>query len=118
MFWKKKSESAKPKESAAQSKEPEAKKLPLKDDIIEHIEQLGVGQTLHYKVPESWGGDLIYIELNPQYPETGKKYSLGTETIADGKPSGKKSFISYSEKAKELAAWVLGRKGEPFITSE
>lgn len=97
-----------------------AKKLSPKDILAEQIEKLTSGQVLYFKVPESWGGDFIAIELNPQYPEKpkSKKYLLGVENIVNGQPGGKKTSIGDSDKPIELAKWVLDRQGEPFVAKE
>jgi len=87
LFWKK-------KPAAAQPPKPKAKELsPKKDVITNQIERLGAGQTLRYRVPEEWGGDLVVIELNPQYPKKGRKYMLSTEKLVDGKPAGKELLL-------------------------
>lgn len=103
MFWKKK--------PAAGGK------LSQKDIIANQIEQLGLGQSLGYKLPETFGGGLAVIELNPRYPteKRQKKYILSTEEIVDSKPAGKRRLLWDSDKPKELAAWVVDRQGELFI---
>jgi len=99
MFWRKKSE------------EPREKKISPKEAIINKIEQLTPGQALRYKLPETYGGGLAVIELNPQYPQKGKRYFMSTEELIDNKPSGKKRRLWDSDKPKELAAWIIDRNG-------
>ncbi len=100
---------------ANEKTQKEKPKTP-KDLMAEQIEKLTPGQILKYKVPESWGGDFITIELNPAYPEKAKskKFLLGVENIVNGQPGGKKNLIGDSDKPLDLAKWVLDRKGEPF----
>ncbi len=102
MFWKKKTE------------EPKEKKLSPKEIMMNQIEQLVPGQALSYKLPQTFGGGLAVVELNPRYPEKGKKYAMCTEELADNNPTGKRMPIWYSDKPKELATWILDRNGVPF----
>lgn len=90
-----------------------AKPKTPKDIMAEQIEKLTAGQVLKYKVPESWGGDFIVVELNPAYPEKNKskKYLLEVENIIDGKPGGKRNCICDMNKPLELAKWVIERQG-------
>jgi len=101
MFWKRKPAAA--------------GKLSQKDIIASQVEQLGLGQSLSYRLPKAFGGELAVIELNPRYPEgKQKKYILSTEKIADGKPTGQRSRLWDSDKPKELAGWVIDKGGELF----
>jgi len=115
MFWKKKPADAKPTEAKAEVPKPRAKKLSLKDIVRDQIERLGAGQTLTYQLPETFGGGLAVVELNPQYPEKGRKYILSTEELVDGKPAGQRRCLFDSNKPKELAGWILDRYGQLFI---
>ena len=103
MFWKKKPAAGEPK-----AKEPSPKEI-----ITNQIEQLTLGQALSYRLPETYGGGLAVIELNPQYPKKGqKKYILSLEELVNGKPTGKRRRFVDSTKPKELAGWLLDRSGE------
>lgn len=102
MFWGKK------------STEPREKKLSPKEVIINKIEQLTPGQALCYKLPETYGGGLAVVELNPQYPQKGKRYVMSTEELVDNKPSGKRRRLWDSDKPKDLAAWIIDRNGVLF----
>jgi len=82
--------------------------------IASQIEQLGPGQSLSYKLPESFGGELVVIELNPRYPDKERKYILSTDKIVDGEPAGKKSLLFGHDKPRVLARWVVDRDGEAF----
>jgi len=108
MFWKKKQTGAK----ATEAKPQKVKKLSPKDIIASKIEQLGPGESVGYRLAEVYGDGLAVVELNPQYPEMGKKYFLSLEEIVDGKPEGKRSRLSSSNKPKELASWILERSGK------
>jgi len=118
MFWKKKQPVAtalegKAQETKVEAQEPQkAKKLSPKEIIIDRIEQLAAGETVSYRLAEARGGGLAVVELNPQYPEKGKKYFLSLEKIVDGKPAGTRSRLWDSNKPKELAGWIIERGGE------
>jgi hypothetical protein len=102
MFWKKKPAAG----------EPKAGDSP-KDIITNQIEQLTPGQTLSYRLPETYGDRLAVIELNLQYLKKGqKKYILSLEELVDGKPTGKRRRFLDSNKPKDLAGWILDRDGE------
>jgi len=103
MFWKKKQTEAKPQK---------VKKPSPKDIIASKVEQLGPEEGVSYRLAEAYGGGLAVVELNPQYPEKGKKYFLSLEKIVDGKPEGKRSRLWNSNKPIELAHWILERGGE------
>jgi hypothetical protein len=118
MLWKKKQPVAtalegKAQETKVEVQEPQkAKKLSPKEIIIDRIEQLGPEESVSYRLPEVYGGGLAVVELNPQYPEKGKKYFLSLEKIVDGKPEGKRGRLWESNKPKDLAGWIVDRSGE------
>ena len=108
MFWKKKQTGAK----AIEAKPQKVKKLSPKAIIASKVEQLGPGESVTYRFAEVYGGGLAVVELNPQYPEKGKKYFLSLEKIVNGKPEGKRDHLGNFNKPKELAGWILERGGE------
>ena len=101
MFWKKKPVTEKPSK---------AKELSPKDIMANQIEQLGPGQTVSYQLAEVFGGELAIVELNPQYPKKGGKYSLSFEKLVDGKPTGDRARYADFNKTKVLASWIVDRK--------
>ncbi len=100
MFWKKTTE----------------KKQSPKEILISKIEQLSGGQGIRYRLPETYGGGLAVLGLNPEYdpaqPKKGKKYVMAIETLVNDKPSGKKRVLWDTAKPKDLANWVFERNGE------
>ncbi len=106
MFGKKKQDEAKPKGG----------KLSPKDIIANQIEQLGAGQSLSYRLPEAFGGYLMVVELNPDYPAKGKgqKYIVSRDEIVEGKPAGERTLLFDENKPKEIAGAILDRYGELF----
>jgi hypothetical protein len=72
-------------------------------EIVQKMEQLTDGQTLKFKIPQTFGGGFAVIELNQN---KGKKYllKLGNDE--------KVSPYFDSDKPKDLAKWVAERMGE------
>ncbi len=112
MFWKRKEAAVKPTEAKVGPPKSKEKKLSPKDIIASKVEQLSLGETVSYRLPEVYGGGLAVVELNVQYPEKGKKYFLSLEKMIDGKPAGKRSRLWESNKPKDLAGWIVDRSGE------
>jgi len=120
MFWKKRqpvsvSPEAKPQGITTEVKKPQkVKKLSPREIITSLIEQLQPGQSISYRLAKVYGGDLAVVELNPRYPEKGKKYSMSSEPLVDGKPSGKRTRLWYADKPSHIASWIIDRQGELF----
>ena len=55
MFWRKKKTARR------------AKKLTQRE-IISHIEHLSAGESVSYRLPESYGGQIAVVEFNTEYP--------------------------------------------------
>ena len=86
--------------------------------VVGEMEQLTPGQTLIYKLPEFyWSGlgAFLIAELNPLYPQKGRKYIMSRDDIADGKPAGKKARVFESNKPSDFGEWVARRQGERFV---
>lgn len=109
MFWRKK-----PSEQKTTEAKPKAKKESPVDIIIKQIEQLVLGQSLSYRLPEVYGGDLAILQLNPDYPEKGRKYTMFSEKLVDGKPCGKRTVLWYSNDPRGIARWICDRSGVLF----
>lgn len=76
-------------------------------EIMQQVEQLNDGQTLKFKIPQTFGGGMAVIELNQNYPKNGgKKYMLKL-----GKDENVSPYFD-SDKSKDLAKWVAERMGE------
>jgi len=90
------------------------KPLSPRDIMASKIEQLSAKETLKYKLPEVYGGELAVVEMNPQYPQKGRKYMLGTERVLDGKPTGKIIHIWTTDQPRDIAKWIVERNGELF----
>ncbi len=70
-----------------------------------------------YKLPEFyWSGFAAFltVDMNPTYPQKGRRYIMSTDSIAEGKPAGQKKLLWDSNKARDVANWIVQRKGERF----
>jgi len=119
MFWRKKQTEAVaiPDTDRAVSKKTKkgaAKKLSMKDVIVNEMLQLVPGQVVSRELEKTYGGGLAIVELNPAYPGKGKKYSLFTDKLVDGKPAGKRTHFWDADKPKDIADWIDGRSVEHF----
>lgn len=95
----------------------ELKKLAFQR-IIGELESLAPDQSITYKVPEHcmiYQSCFLIAQLNPAYPQEGKKYLLLTDTMVGGKPSGSPARFMDTNKPADFADWVLDRSGERFI---
>jgi hypothetical protein len=103
-----------PEQEEAKAK---AKKLTPYMALATEIEQIVPGQTLRFKIPETWGGNFITVELNPQEPQTGRKYILSMENAIHGMPAQKRTIMYVSDKPMEIAASIMDRNGELFAVA-
>ncbi len=87
-----------------------AKRLTQRE-IISHIETLSSGESLGYRLPQSYGGQVAVVEFNYGYPWRGSKYGLSTQPLADGKPVREKERVLESNEVKDIAAWLSQRRG-------
>ena len=106
MFWRKK-----------KTAPHKAKKLTQRE-IISHIEQLSPGESVSYRLPEVYSGQVAVVEFNTEYPWRGSKYILSIQTLVKGKPDGEKALVLESGEAKDIAAWLSKQKGKPLNLAE
>ncbi len=80
----------------------------LTDKIEAEIESLTAGQALIYQLPKVYNAASCFqmVELNPTFPEKGKKYLMYTDGIVDDRPAGKKKLLMDSNKALVAAEWI------------
>ena len=118
MFWKRK-----------EGKEgTKAAKLSPNEILANQIDQqLTPGQTLRFKIkipetselgPRKFEAGFINVELNPQYPQKGKKYVFSAENMVNGMPGGKRTIMYETDKSIELATSVLDRNAAPFVVAK
>jgi len=97
-------------------KEPSVKEIAL--NISSQLEQLSPGQTIIFRLPEIYRssfGAFGVVELNPSYPENGRKYIVSTDKATDdGKPAGQKRHLFDTDEAMHVARWIADKRGELF----
>jgi hypothetical protein len=103
-----------PEQEEAKAK---VKKLTPYMALAAKIEQIVAGQTLRFKIPETWGGSFITVELNQQKPQTGRKYVLSMENAVHGMPGQKRTIMYVTDNPIEIATSVMDRNCELFVTS-
>jgi len=99
MFWRKK-------------KTPRRAKKLTRKEIVSYIEQLSVGESVSYRLPEVYGGQVAVVEFNTEYPWRDSKYRLSIQTLIGGKPAGEKEWVLESDEAKNIAAWLSERRAK------
>jgi hypothetical protein len=50
------------------------------------------------------------LDLNPDYPEKGKKFSVRFADLIEGHASKDTINVAQSNKPKQIARWLIGRK--------
>jgi len=91
--------------------------LVTRANILKAIQGLTEGQVLKYQLHETFGADIVYVELNT----TGKggKYVLSLERregdTPEGKPTGVKREHIKHNNANFLAGWIRTRFGDDQI---
>ena len=73
-------------------------------EIISQIEQLSASESVSYRLPESYGGQVAVVEFSTEYPWRGSKYLLGMQTLVDGKLTGEEKQVLETNEAKEIVA--------------
>ena len=71
-----------------------------------------------YRLRSAPAMGIAVIELNPEYPGKGKKYTLSTDKIVEDKPAGKRSRLWDYNKATDIAKWIMERGGELYSATE
>jgi len=106
MFWRKKKTAL-----------HKAKKLTQRE-IISHIEQLSSGESVSYRLPEVYGGQVAVVKFNTEHPWRRRKYGLSIQTPVDGKLVGEKERVLESDEAKDIAAWLSKQRGKLLSLAE
>ena len=110
MFWRKKQ----PSEQGVKTEVKKVKKLSPKETMIKQVEEMAQGQVVKFQLGEIYGGDLVAVELNPDYPDKGRKYAVSLGKVMDGEAVVKGKHLWDSNKPKDIAGWILNRDGKPF----
>ncbi len=78
------------------------------------VEKLEPGQKVSYKLAETFGGEVIDIENNPDYPgPKQRKYNIWIYPVVDGKATGNKRIQYSSNKVKDMVWFVRQNWGQP-----
>lgn len=97
------------KKKESDKKEQDPREI-IKNRIVEELQQLEPGQHLVYKKPEFFRtggfGEFAVAELNPLYPEKGKKYLFYNDNIANGKLAGQTGPKFQNNNPAEVARWI------------
>ena len=96
-------------------------KRSFKDILWEDMEKLQPGQVLTREMHPTYGGGTAIIEINPDYPKSGKKYILfsqGSEIGGAAGKAGAKVKFWETDNGKEMAGWLAGRAMGAFAEKE
>jgi hypothetical protein len=81
--------------------------IPSRKAIMELMERLQKGESLQFSVPETFGGGVALVQLNPN---AGKRYIL---KVAKDLETARVSPPYWShDKTKPIAKWVADRLGD------
>jgi hypothetical protein len=105
MSGKNKKAQAIPHRKSQQDLKLESGKLSRRE-IIENIEKLRQGESLGYRLPKAYDGQIAVVWSNTGYPWRGGKYMLSTLAPVEGKAYGEKTLVLESDEAKKIAAWL------------
>lgn len=85
-----------------------------KTEIQAAVEKLESGQKVSYKLAETFGGEVVDIEHNPDYPGPKQhQYNVWIYPVLDGKPTGTKRIQYASNKLDDMVWFVSQNWGEP-----
>ncbi len=79
-------------------------------DVQAALEKLSEGQTITYKLPETFGSEFAHIQRNPE--GKGKNYTMTLEKTEGGKPTGKKTVFMEHDSPRFVASWINRFWGE------
>ena len=86
----------------------------LRAKIMQEVEALNQGQAVIYELPEFYTfARFLGVELNPEFPQKGKKYLTFSQQMVDGKPNEKR-YTGGINKASDYADWVSERDVEAY----
>lgn len=77
------------------------------EEIVQRMEKLGKGESIKFSIPQTFGGGVAVIQLNPG---EGKKYLLWVGKDEQSAMNSKPYWEH--DKAKPIAKWVADRSGD------
>lgn len=78
-----------------------------RDQIMERMEKLNKGESLKFSIPDTFGGGVAVIQLNPS---GGKRFVLWVGKDEEAARNSKPYWEQ--DKAKPIAKWVADRVGD------
>jgi hypothetical protein len=85
------------------------KKLSPKDAMAEQIEAVTGGEEITFKLGQIYVKPYVTVVHNP----SGKRFTVYQDGKDDaGNPAGKRGKFWDTEKAKDIAGWILEREGQ------
>jgi hypothetical protein len=79
-----------------------------KKEITERLEALKPGESLRFRLSETFGERFVILEQNPLYPQKGQKKFVLLNGKDEANARSQAPFY-VSDKAKKLAEWVADR---------
>jgi len=77
-------------------------------EITERLEALKPGESLRFRLTETFGARFVILQLNPLYPQKGQKKFVLLNGKDEANARSQAPFYA-SDKAKKLAEWVADR---------
>ena len=98
--------------AAPEVKPEKVKKLSPKDIVAQQIATLQPGEEVTFKLGEMYVKPFVAIVRNVDYPTQGKQFTVFQDSKdSDGKPAGKRGKFWDTNKAAEIADWIVSREG-------
>jgi len=85
-----------------------------KKEITERMEALKPGESLRFRLTQTFGERFVILQLNPLYPQKGQKKFVLLNGKDEANARSQAPFYA-SDKAKKLAEWVADR-AERWVT--
>jgi len=79
-----------------------------KKEIMDRLEALKPGESLRFRLTETFGERFVILQLNPLYPQKGQKKYVLLNGKDEANARSQPPFYA-SDKAKKLAEWVADR---------
>jgi len=100
--------------TATQEAKPEkVKKASPSDVAARQMEKLEPGQEILFRLGEIYIKPFVAVLRNADYPAKGKQFTVFQDSKGpDGKPAGKRGRFWDSNKAAEIADWIVSREGK------
>lgn len=99
--------------ATSETKPEKVRKLSPKDIATQQVATLEPGEEVVFKLGEMYVKPFVAIVRNVDYPAQGKQFTVFQDSKdPDGKPAGKRGKFWDTNKAAEIADWIVSREGE------